>query len=351
MPPTIVKKSDSRPRDVDAKPLIGWRGLGACFLLESPWEGRHAVRLGGGDPMRLRNSIFALVLSMGLVLNPAGSRALVIETTFVPPGGFFQVGLPPAGSTPATVGGGTLDSAVRAAADVWEDTFSDDHLLRIRFGWASFTGNTVAAALTSPPDPLVSPRNSTIRFDNSNRLWFLDSTPFDNSEFASFTEFAVNLGAGPVNTGRAFDGALGAAAGADDLFTAALHEIGHALGIDSLNVFGHADGFIDVTDPRPHAGSRIPLAVFSGPQDFSHLGIGTALLDQAAGRNFGDRVLPSDADILAIAEVNGWTDFALLSTAVPEPASGPLAAAGFLLLAFLRRRWSRPAPRVRTAAQ
>ena len=72
--------------------------------------------------------------------------------------------------------------------------------------------------------------------------WFVDATPFDDTEFLQ----------------RA-DGSLWAQDGSDaavrmDLFTAVMHEMGHVLGLD------HAEAEADVMNETLAAGERLPLS-------------------------------------------------------------------------------------------
>jgi hypothetical protein len=118
-----------------------------------------------------------------------------------------------------------------------------------------------------------------------------------------------------VNVGRIFGEARGAAVGRIDLLSTAMHEIGHALGLDDTYV-GFRNGldmglFIRITSPRPHAG--IKLFLF-GPNQ-SHLA-GVLRLDEdqvttptvlmVPKPTPGTRQLITGVDALAVAQLSSF---------------------------------------------
>ncbi len=273
---------------------------------------------------RLGNSFLAtlIVLLVGAVA-PFRAHALVINVTG-PSTAFlnnFGPAQPPAGVTLID-----LINVMNAAGDYWEGILDSPtpRTISIQTGFsARLSSNTLAAAIGGNPSS-----SGLIAF-NRNFSWFADPTPFDNSEYTTFTETFADLGGGLLNVSAVFGGATGAAADKFDLFDTALHEIGHILGLSAQFANAHLSGPLEILDPLPFAGSLIPLTG-------GHISLADALMGSSTGP--GERDLPSDADILAIAQAGGFTEVTLRPTqAVPEPHAVMLflaAAAIAGLLAF-----------------
>jgi hypothetical protein len=212
------------------------------------------------------------------------------------------------GAAPGTVaGGGNLVDIFNAAADWWETVLvTTPYTLTITFQWGPQGGSTLAAhTLTTQGGVPNRETAGSITFDNDgSSVWFLDPTPGANNEYTSGPNFSSSdLGGGTLNTGKTFTGATGSASGRTDLYAVALHEIGHALGLSSANtsfVAENGDLDVDVTAPRPFAGSAIPTV--SG----AHVNIGSALMFPSIGT--GLRRWPTAADALANAQISQMTD-------------------------------------------
>lgn len=276
------------------------------------------------------------LLALGGVF-ATSSLALTINTTFVASGQSFGSGLGNATGAPTTntAGGGTLQAIFREAADCWESVILDDHTLNLSFGWQGLTGDTLGVhVLTGQGGTPNRETSGVIRFDSDGTSnFFLDPTPSTHEEFGDLNAFSVNLGGGSMNVARIFFAEDDDAADNIDLFSTALHEIGHALGLSSGNssfVAENGDLEIDVTAPRPFAGAKIPT--ISG----AHLDLDFALMFPAAF--VGERLLMSEADIVANAQISGFTNLDLdgCLPVVPEPASMAALTLGFV--AILRRR-------------
>lgn len=240
-------------------------------------------------------------LTAAFVLAAGPASGLTIITNYRAPGQTLG-SLGRAGAAPSnTTGMATLQEIVGAAASYWEDVILDSFTLTISYGWIE-------------RDSYATHSGGSIGFDNDlSTRWFMDSTPLDASEFALYTEYSENLGGGVMNTGREFTGGSGDAAYVD-IFTTALHEIGHALGLSSGNfsyVLEAGDGDIDIKSPRPFAGARIPVSS-------AHISLPHALLRSSRGP--GIRRLPSEADILAIAQLRNFRNLNLNPVSIPEPS-------------------------------
>ncbi len=209
-----------------------------------------------------------------------------------------------AGAAPATVaGGGTLNAIFNEACDWWEaELVTTPYTLTLDYGWGAL-GSTWLG-LHSLGAQGGAPNRETagnITFDNDGTSsWFLDPTPCDHGEFSAGPLLSsANLGGGTMNTGRRYNSATGSAVGRTDMFTVCLHEIGHALGLSSANtsfLAGNGDLDVDVTAPRPFAGSSIPTI------NGAHLNVGNALMFPSVSS--GLRRLPTEADAVSNAQIS-----------------------------------------------
>jgi hypothetical protein len=141
-----------------------------------------------------------------------------------------------------------------------------------------------------------------------------------------------------MTTGLLYSGATGSAAGNVDLLSVALHEIGHALGLDPgyNNFTAFTGGYIPISDPLPYAGAHVFDFYTLGELDGTQGNLQYAAMQPYIST--GERLLISQADLLAVCQVSQLTDCAYDQTDVPEPAtSGLIFTAGIAVFALRRR--------------
>jgi len=213
-----------------------------------------------------------------------------------------------------TFGGGNLVDIFEAAARVWEHAINDDFTIVFDYSWGPVAPRVFGSShtlLTQGGTPLRETRGR-LTFDNEVRdagpdFWplYLDPSPLNNEEVPNFTESSIDLGGGEINFIRLFN-----TPGFDfkDLFTIVLHEIGHGLGLSRANnnfIAETVDGNITIRNPLPFSGTVVPVVA-------EHLDLyppGTLM-----GRNgipLNCRLLPSEVDILVMAQLSGFRNFNL----------------------------------------
>jgi hypothetical protein len=171
-------------------------------------------------------------------LDTARGPPVATQGARAPPSGDYLLAdaSSPFASTPATLSAADLQSLADLALAIWSDALAAKGL-SLPAGTPSFLIDDLADGILGWTDGST----ITLDLDAAGRGWFVDATPRDAVEFSLYLG-TDHLGATPGS----------AAAGAMDLLTVLLHEIGHWAGYDH-------DAGIALMAPVLGTGQRVVL--------------------------------------------------------------------------------------------
>ena len=189
------------------------------------------------------------------------------------------------------------------------------------------------------------PDVTKIVLDNSAfSSFFLDPTPFDNSEYTMNYVDAM-LGGGLVNVGRYGSALAGsAAANRTDILTLAMHELIHSAALSADTPEGSPNRKRTIPTTLTGFASDFDLPFITGSNHIDPFAQGavfahTVTSEPSFGNN--DRWLLTGVEIFGICVVQGCTPSQVnpnLVSSVPEPGTMMLLAPAFALMATFGRR-------------
>jgi len=219
-----------------------------------------------------------------------------------------------------------LAPIMEQAAAFWSDIIEDTGTLDIEYYYDDLSDPNVTLGLHNNLDTSGGkPTRARIRFDTElngvERDWWFDPTPAENSEFNLTQSLYRDLS--PAQQTAWFNGSPpevlevgyrgsavngGAADGHNDIFSTAIHEMGHALGLTSAVAETEtADGDYDVLGVLVH---NTNTDILEHAPDNYHIASRLSLMCSGCGSS-SLRRLPTATDAFAAAAAAGWTEIDL----------------------------------------
>ena len=216
--------------------------------------------------------------------------------------------------------GARLTALMAYVEGYYQDIFEGSGTLTVNYYYEDLSGSTLAVHTNTGVDLLTGkPTSCTIRFDNAV-TWFYDETPTNNSEFdmvqtlcgsltstqksdyyngsvPNYLEYSYkgnDNGTGPAESSNGYD-----------LWSIALHEMGHGLGMTGEVAFFEAwfDEAYDIDNDLVW-GYDMEVECYSS-DDIYHIAPHTNMYPYSS---VGQRVLPSATDIFSIETTADWGD-------------------------------------------
>jgi hypothetical protein len=256
--------------------------------------------------MNVKKVVSRIALSFLIALGAAQTAFAGLQIELV------YIENPPQPGAPVVTGGGQLREIMKVAAENWERVFkhaSGNWKLTVEYGWGNlhgqFYGKEFAISERGNNPPHIGHScvlfNADATLDDPVKGFFADPTPSDNSEYLAYTADTINTDYGWLNVARTFSEPTGEAVNRVDMLMLAMHELGHALGLDAdysgLKKQWRGFGQFTITRPRPFAGFDYFLV--NGP----HIGdLPTPLM--IANIPSGERRIIPAADALLLAQIN-----------------------------------------------
>jgi hypothetical protein len=282
------------------------------LAIESPAsaaKGRH---------LDMRKSWILLAVFSVVTSITAPCHAINFVLAEVPAGSSFPNGLGAAVAPDRTCmypSTGDYAAAVRAAAVYWGTIYTQAVTITIRWGFsqnlpADTLGDASATSTITSGSMAGDVVSGVLRFNQRpSSCWYIDPDPTTFSEYPNGGTVSseqipyFNQPGKQVEVGRYTISSGGGNTGHADLFSSALHELGHLLGL-TTGTWRYTnevtDGDIDVLSPHPCPN----LSWMSSGGHLTYSGNPRMLMFPSMPS--GRRTWPSQADVSTIAQVSNW---------------------------------------------
>jgi hypothetical protein len=261
----------------------------------------------------IRNGAWALLLGVLMLAEP--SWAINIVTNFQ-----SSSSVNPTYDPAAT----QLQAMMHSVESYWEDIIEDSHTLTVNFWWDDMADEEANVLAVHQPTAVRNNRETAcnIRF-GTDWSWYFDADPADASEFNMIQTIYSDLTATNRSAfyngetpdlleagyrGSAMTTAPQAARSGLDLFSVALHEVGHSLGMTGAVAPDEVDDYDYDVNPVFVGGASMAINTYS-TGDVYHAKDNFALMYPYT--YYATRTLPGATDVFAMAAASNWTQIDL----------------------------------------